>query len=234
MKIPPGPLSPAVADDLSRRLTLLESFLHLRTEAPLTFSMSNGTPVLGMANKTRLTIKLTGHERRGSAYGSGKLPLVSSYQEDCRYSWIEQDILPTGNCAATDMPGGMRGYIDEMPAIEINGRDDLDEGLVVEAYLAPSGDHYRFMSPGEDGTPGKHGVCCFGAPTGIYAISGQTCCDSKHGFYTSTFYFIWHPQDCVPYIFTDRQDAIDFASSFNPPLDVTIHGECPPPPPPPS
>lgn len=220
MKIPPGPLAPATADMLTRKLTLLESLLNLRTESPLTFSINNGTPVLGINAQKRAIIKLTGNDSYTG--GSG-----TSNHTGCLYSWVEQDIVPS-SCSTTDMPGGMRGYVDKMPAIDLNGQTDLEEDLIVEAFLAPSGDHWRFSSPGGGiGGGGGGGSCCIGAPTGIYAISGEVCCNSTTGFSSSTFYFVWDPQDCVPYIFTTREDAVQFANEYQPPLDTTFYGECP-------
>jgi hypothetical protein len=206
---------------LSRKLTLLEALLNLRTGPPLTFTMTNGTPMIGMSGKHRLIAKLTGHDFSSdtSAMPSGD---YYTTDDDCRYSWIEQDMTATGTCGTTDQPGGHRGFVDKMPAIDLNGVTDLDDGTVVELFLAPQGDHYRFSSPG--GGVGGNGGCCIGAPYGIFAFSSMTCCDSTNGFATGQFYLFWN-QECVPYIYTDYTEAVSKAAELG--LDTTVYGLCP-------
>lgn len=215
IKIPPGPISTATADMLTRKLTLLESLLNLRTDAPLTFSLNNGTPVLGINAQKRIVIKLTEHEYTSDGYTGYD---NGTADDDCRYSWVEQMVRPA-NCDTIDLPGGLKGWVNNMPAVDLNGSATLEDGLVVEAFLAGSGDHWLFSSPGS----GSSAICCTGAPTGIYAFSSQVCCDEIDGFASGTFYLFWGI-DCTPYIYTDVSEAIADAEAQG--LDATVHGIC--------
>lgn len=173
----------------------------------------------------RRTIRITGHDTslEYSAFGS-----YDPYDNTCKYSWRSWHV-DKDNCGEGEDISDFEGFADDTPAIEINGRTDVEEDTIVEAWLAPDGDHWLFngstLFPGGPGS--GSGGCCFGAPTGIYAFSGQVCCNSTNGFHASTFYMVWDPQDCVPYIFTEREDALDFVNGYTPPLDSTFYGECP-------
>lgn len=162
IKIPPGPLSASNAKLLSDLLTRMENNSRVKGVAPILVQQSGNGPTLISSNiAPRMLIRLTGHEPFGE-YDSGHSGAPPGYNPDsadyddlypdCRYSWYEVDIDPT-TCGYIEVRGGRRGWVDRFPAVAIDGSKNLQEGTVVEAWLAPSGSHWRF-SPGGGGGEG--------------------------------------------------------------------------------
>lgn len=171
----------------------------------------------------RKTIRITGHDTKVEA---AAFTDYDPYYDSCRYSWVEVWVNREGACGNSLVPGGFVGFNDDNPAVEINGATDVPTGVVVEAWLAPEGDHWLFNNTATGtGGSGTSAICCIGAPFGIYAFASQTCCDNTVGFDTGTFYLFWDV-GCVPHIYTDRQEAIDAATSLG--LPVNMYGECEP------
>lgn len=156
--IPPGPLSPGNAARLTSLLQSLSNVQKIRAAPPLAVRMDGGIPIISTNDPPRILIQISGHEPFGeydSSYPEappGYNPDSADYYDqypDCRYSWFEVDVDPTV-CGYAPVPGGRRGWVDKFPAVPIDTNDALADGMVVEAWLAPSGTHWRFQPPGDN------------------------------------------------------------------------------------
>lgn len=155
-QVPPGPLSPKTAALLTQLLTRLEGLTNIKGVAPITVQQSNsGPPIISSTAAPRKLLQLLGHEPFGeydSAHPDGPPgynPDSSDEYDvypDCKYSWVEVDFDPA-TCSYVPITNAARGYVDQYPAVAIDGSSEIGDGTVVEAWLAPSGSHWRF-SPG--------------------------------------------------------------------------------------
>ena len=159
MQIPAGPLSPQNARRLSELLRQLQAQTEFKGSGAMGTAKVGASRVITNHTPRRILMQLTGHEPWGeydSAYPDappGYNPDSGDYYEDysgCRYSWFEVDINPD-SCGYAAVEDGERGWVDRFPAVAVDANDSLPDGTIVEAWLAPSGTHWRFVPGGAGG-----------------------------------------------------------------------------------
>lgn len=193
-RIPPGALTPSVANALTQMLNRFDEASEPQTGPGMEASNVGGVPVLNTVGNRWIVAKITGRLHNGGGYS----PAGYGYDETCRYSWVEVEVKGD-DCTTSEIPG-RAGYVDQYPAVEINNDTDVSTNTIVMMRLAPGGQFWLFQRGG-----GGDGTCCDAAPEDVIPIITEVNCTAESGLCIKQVYQVYY--DCVPMYFLNGEEA---------------------------
>lgn len=129
------------ASEYNRAMREVEHGQRWSVAAPLMLQSDFNGNRLSIADKPHYWVRITGHKL--SAYNSDTGSDEGG--NPTHYSGLEQTEDQDTDTGSYDLPGGVEFYVDDLYLKEVNGRTDVPEGAIVQAFFSHNGPYYTFL-----------------------------------------------------------------------------------------